>query len=351
VWFQGRDHTFFLPRWISRTWETTLPAQFEKLRTILESHTHFVLTTHINPDGDGLGTEIALAVYLEKQGKHATILNDSATPDNYLFLTAFHPILQFDPSRHTQLIEQAEVIIVLDTNHSERLGSMKTALESKSAVKICIDHHLEPGEFADLYILDEAATATGEIMYRLLDSLTGRRFDRETAIALYTAIMTDTGSFRYPKTDTETHKIIAQLIQTGADPVAIYNLVYERGSINRVHLLGFALANMQITHNGKLAYIVLTREMFDKTKTTEVDAEAFVPYTLTIDGVQIGLMFSEMNDVVKVSFRSKGDIRINELAKEFGGNGHKNAAGARIPRAHLDEIISQVLEHAGSYII
>ena len=328
-----------------------MPVQFETFRTIVESHSRFVLTTHVNPDGDGLGTEVALAIYLQKQGKQATILNYSATPENYYFLAQFHPILQFDPSQHTQIIENVEVIIVLDTNQLDRLVTMKSVLLSSKAVKICIDHHLEPGEFADLYILDESSTATGEIIYRLLNYLTGRSIDRETAIALYTAIMTDTGSFRYPKTDSETHKIIAQLIQIGADPVAIYEHVYERGSINRVRLLGLALANMQITHDGKLAYIVLTREMFDKTNTTEVDAEAFVPYTLTIDGIQIGLMFSEMNGIVKISFRSKGDIWINELAKEFGGNGHKNAAGARIPNAHLDEIISQVLENAGSYII
>jgi bifunctional oligoribonuclease and PAP phosphatase NrnA len=351
VWFRKRDHTFFLPLWILRYWGITLPTQFETFRTIVESHTRFVLTTHVNPDGDGLGTEVALAVYLQTQGKEAVILNYSTTPDNYLFLAQFHPILQFDPSQHTQIIENAEVIIVLDTNHLDRLETMKPALLSSQALKICIDHHLEPGEFADLYILDESSTATGEIVYRLLSFLTGRSLDRETAVALYTAIMTDTGSFRYPKTDPETHKIIAHLIQMGADPVAIYEYVYERSSITRMHLLGLALANMKITHDGKLAYIVLTREMFDTTNTTEVDAEEFVPYTLTIDGVQIGLMFSEMNGIVKVSFRSKGDIWINELAKEFCGNGHKNAAGARIPRAKLDEIVTQVLEHAGSYII
>jgi bifunctional oligoribonuclease and PAP phosphatase NrnA len=253
-----------------------LPAQFETFRTIVESNTRFVLTTHVNPDGDGLGTEIALAVYLQNLGKQAVILNCSATPDNYLFLAQFHPILQFDPIKHAQLIESTEVVIVLDTNHLDRLHTMKSAVQSCKAVKICIDHHLEPGAFADLYILDEASTATGEIIYRLLSYLTGRSLDRESAIALYTAIMTDSGSFRFPKTDPETHKIIAQLIQLGADPVAIYSYIYERNSINRVHLLGLALSNMKLTHNGKLAYIVLTRDMLTTTKTTEIDTEAFV---------------------------------------------------------------------------
>jgi phosphoesterase RecJ-like protein len=328
-----------------------LPAQFETFRTLIETHTRFVLTTHVNPDGDGLGTEVAIARYLQKLGKQATILNYSATPDNYLFLANLHPIYQFDPSKHTHIIEDAQVILVLDTNHPDRLVNMKSALLSSQAVKICIDHHPEPGDFADLYILDESSTSTGEIVFRLMNYLNSHSIDSESAIALYTAIMTDSGSFRYPKTDSETHKIIAQLIQMGADPVAIYEHVYEHSSINRVRLLGLALAHMQITDNGKIAYIVLTREMLESTHTSEIDTEAFVPYTLTVDRVQIGLMFSEIHGIVKVSFRSKGDIWINELAKEFGGNGHKNAAGARIQNARLDEIISQVLENAGSYII
>jgi phosphoesterase RecJ-like protein len=328
-----------------------LPAQFDTFRTLVESHTRFVLTTHVNPDGDGLGTEVALAIYLKTLGKQATILNYSATPENYLFLANLYPIVQYDPSQHIQLIENAEVIIVLDTNHPDRIAAMKPALLTSQAVKICIDHHLEPADFADLYIIDETSTSTGEIIYRLMNFLSSNSFSIETAIALYTAIMTDTGSFRYPKTDSETHKIIAHLIQLGADPVAIYQHVYERGSLNRMRLLGKALATMQMTHDGKIAYIVLTREMLDSTNTTEVDTEAFVPYTLSIEKVQIGLMFSELPGFVKVSFRSKGDIWINELAKEFGGNGHKNSAGARILNARLDEIIKQVLEHAGLYCI
>ena len=328
-----------------------MPLQFEAFRTIIESHKRFVLTTHVNPDGDGLGTEVALALYLELKGKQVTILNDSATPSNYLFLDQLHPILQFEKAKHIKIIENAQVIVVLDTNHPDRLETMKPFIMASHAVKVCIDHHLEPGEFADLYLLDESSTATGEIVYHLINYLTGQTIDRGTAIALYTAIMTDTGSFRYPKTDPEVHKIIAHLIQMGADPVAIYEQVYECGSANRMRLLGMALANLKLLYDGKLAYIVLTRDMFEATGATEADTDAFVPYTLAIGGVQIGLMFSEMNDIIKVNFRSKGNIRINELAKEFGGNGHQNAAGARIPHARLDEIISLVLEHAGAYIL
>ena len=180
--------------------------------------------------------------------------------------------------------------------------------------------------------------------------MAGGTIDRVTATALYAAIMTDTGSFRYEKTDSEIHTIVAHLLQAGADPAAIYEQVYEHTSAKRLRLLGMALAGLQTLYDGKLAYIVLTHEMFEITGTTEEDTDAFVPYTLTIAGVHIGLMFSELDGIIKVNFRSKGDIAINELAKEFGGNGHKNAAGARISNTALDETVSLVLKHAGKYI-
>jgi bifunctional oligoribonuclease and PAP phosphatase NrnA len=326
-----------------------LPLHFETLRTIIDSHKRFVLTSHVNPDGDGLGSEVALAHYLESRGKQVSILNCSATPENYLFLHQLHPILQFDPSHHEDIVENVEVIILLDANHPDRLDAMTPFIMKSHAVKVCIDHHPEPGEFADLYLLDEQSSATGEIIYYFI-SMVGGTIDHVTATALYTAIMTDTGSFRYQKTDSEVHTIVAHLLQAGADPVAIYEQVYEHTSAKRMRLLGMALANMQTLYDGKLAYIVLTHEMFEATGTTEEDTDAFVPYTLMINGVQIGLMFSEMDNIVKVSFRSKGDIAINELAKEFGGNGHKNAAGARISNAKLDDVVHQTLKSAGKFV-
>jgi phosphoesterase RecJ-like protein len=327
-----------------------LQLQFETFKTIIDSHKRFILTSHVNPDGDGLGSEVALAHYLELRDKQVSILNCSATPENYLFLHELHPIVQFDPSHHEDIVENAEVIILLDANHPDRLAAMTPLIMKSHAVKVCIDHHPEPGEFADLYLLDEQSPATGEIIYNFI-SMAGGTIDRITATALYTAIMTDTGSFRYEKTDSQVHTIVAHLLQAGADPVVIYEQVYERTSAKRIRLLGMALANLQTLYDGKLAYITLTREMFETTDTTEEDTDAFVPYTLTIDGVQIGLMFSELDGIIKVNFRSKGDIAVNELAKEFGGNGHKNAAGARIPKAQLDEVVSQVLKHAGKYVM
>jgi len=303
----------------------------------------------VNPDGDSLGSEVALARYLKLAGKQVSILNCDATPENYLFLHRLHPILQFDPSQHKDIIDNAEVIILTDVNHPDRIAAMGPLVMESQALKICIDHHPEPGKFADLYLIDEQSPATGEIIYYFI-SMAGGTIDQSTATALYTAIMTDTGSFRFQKTDPEVHTIATHLLQAGADPVAIYEQVYEHSSAKRVRLLGMALSGLQTSYDGKVAYIVITREMFETTGASENDTDSFVPYTLTIDGVQVGLMFSEMGNLIKVSFRSKGEIPINELAKEFGGNGHKNAAGARISNAKLDEIVLQVLKQAGKYI-
>jgi bifunctional oligoribonuclease and PAP phosphatase NrnA len=322
--------------------------KFEKLKTIIDSHDRFVLTSHVNPDGDGLGSEVALAHYLKLIGKQVTILNCDATPNIYSFLHKLYPILQFDPLQHEDIVNTAEVVILLDTNHPDRLALLGPFIKKSNSIKICIDHHPEPGNFADLCIIDEQSPATGEIVYYFI-STAGGSIDLVTATALYTAIMTDTGSFRYQKTDSEVHTIVAHLIQAGADPVVIYENIYEHSSAKRIQLLGMALAGLQTLYDGKLAYIVITHEMFETTGTTEDDTDAFVPYTLIIDGVQIGLMFSEFDNEIKINFRSKGNLPINELAKEFGGNGHKNAAGARISNAKLDEIVPQILKRAGEY--
>lgn len=325
--------------------------QFEACRNIIADAQRFVLTTHVNPDADGLGSELALARYLQRKGKDVHILNHSTTPWNCKFLDPAQQIVQFNAERDAALILKADVIFVLDTNSPDRLQSLKPFVLQSKATKICIDHHLDKIEFADLYIIDEASAATGEILYRLLRFLDEKAVDKEIAVPLYAAIMTDTGSFRFPKTDSELHKIIAHLIEAGADPVEIYQQVYEQTSSNRVRLLGKALSTLEVAHGGKVACIRVTREMFKETETSEEDTDNFVTHTLGIRGVQIGLLVTELADGIKISFRSKGDIPVHKLAQEFGGNGHKNAAGARVQNGILSDVIQTVLERSKQYII
>jgi phosphoesterase RecJ-like protein len=322
----------------------------ESVARIVQQHNSFVLTTHVNPDGDGLGSEVALAEWLAARGKQVHILNHSATPDFYQWLDPHRRITQFNPERDAATLANADVIIVMDANHTDRLRSMESHVLASPAIRICVDHHLEPQPFAQHYVIDADATSTGELIYRLLTLLDGGRFSPLIASALYCAIMTDTGSFRFPRVDPDTFRQCAHLIECGADPVAIYHQVYEQWSAGRVQLLGDALASLKTEYGGKLAHITITQQNLAQTETTEVDTDNFTIYPMNVAGVVAGILFLELPDGVKMSFRSKGDIPINELAKEFGGNGHKNAAGARLHNVSLEETRRNVVQAAIKYI-
>ncbi|MDE3057251.1 MAG: DHH family phosphoesterase [Bacteroidota bacterium] len=207
---------------------------FETCKKIFGQKQTFVLTTHINPDGDGLGSEVALAAFLKSLGKDALVINQSKTPSNYFFLDSIHPIEHFSREHHTKVIANADVIIVVDTNSPLRFTAMKELVLQSKAYKICIDHHLDQAKFAGLYLIDESSPATGEIVYRLLSYLNPHSITRKIADALYVAIMTDTGSFRFPKTDVETHGIVGVLLARGVDPSALYQNVFEEWNFNRV---------------------------------------------------------------------------------------------------------------------
>lgn len=322
----------------------------EQLRRSLGTWKSVVLTTHVSPDCDGLGSELAFASFLRKRGLSVAVINCSETPEPYRFLDPDGSIQHYNPARHDSSIADADAIIVLDTNQPGRLASMAAPILSSKAAKVVIDHHLDSDPFADLYLMDDSSAATGEIIYRILEALNGLPMDKASAEALYVAIMTDTGSFRFPKTDADLHRVIAALIEQGADPVKAYQKVYEQDPPNRVQLLGKVLGGLSTAHRGAVAYITVSAAMFRETSTGEADVERFVPYTLRIKGVQIGLMFTELPGLIKISFRSKGDIPINKLAQEFGGNGHKNAAGARISGASLQSAVEQVIERSRHYL-
>jgi phosphoesterase RecJ-like protein len=327
-----------------------IPSALRQVEEVIRQHQTFVLTTHVNPDGDALGSELALARGLRQLGKQVTILNHSATPANYLWLDPDHAILPFVPERHRDILLAAEVIFILDANQPERLRSLEPFIHQSTGVKVIIDHHLEPHAFGTHLVIDDDATSTGEIVYLILKDLEGVTIDREIAQALYTAIMTDTGSFRYPRTDPAIHRIAAELLDRGVDPTEVYVKVYENWTSGRMRLLGEALDTLKTAYNGRIAWMVCTQQMFKATGTTEVETDNFTVYPMSIQGVVVGILFNELPNGVKISFRSKGDLPINMLAKEFGGNGHLNAAGTRLFNATLEDIIPAVIEKAGKYI-
>lgn len=316
--------------------------QFAQLHSIFTRYNSFVITSHVNPDADAIGSEVALASYLKNKGKNVLIINQSETPDHLLFLTSFFPVKTYssDLDRH---ILNAECFCVIDTNSPKRFSAMAETVAKSTAYKVCIDHHLEQEAFADLYVVDTDVPAASELLYRIIVSDDPDAITRPIADALYAGIMTDTGSFKFPKTDDETHTITADLLRRGVDPYAIYQEIYESGQINKLHLLGKALERIEVHHDGRIATMSLPKSVLIETKTAESDVDNLTQYVLSIKGVVVGLVFIEQADGVKISFRSKGDIAINTVAKQFGGGGHKNASGARLKHITLQDAVTAVL--------
>lgn len=322
----------------------------ESLRQIIAQHKSYLLTTHVNPDADAIGSELALARLLRKLGKQATIINYSKIPDHFAWMDKDGEIIHFQAERDKEKILQVDVIFIIDTNQPYRVRTMEPFVIQSNAIKIVIDHHLDSDPFAHHYMIDENASSTGEIVYRIIKSYGDEFFDENIAQLLYAAIMTDTGSFRFPRTDSEVHQIVAFLIERGADPTDIYSNIYESWSPNRMRLLGEVLDTLKTAYEGKVAYIVCTQEMFKNTGTTEVETDNFSTYPMSVKGVLVGVLFNELQNGVKISFRSKGEIPSNEMAKEFGGNGHLNAAGARLYDVKLEDVVEKTIKAIEKYL-
>lgn len=305
-------------------------SELQQINDLISSHQNFVLTTHINPDGDAIGSEIAMADYLRHLGKSVTIINNTPTPNNYQFLDENNEILVYEADKHYGLATAADAYIILDISDWERLRKIGKIIKESAAPKICIDHHHINYQFADVDIIYEEASSTGEIVFNFLEK-NHYPMNAVTARALYTCILTDTGSFRFSNTSARTHKMAATLLAAGVNAREIYSLVYEKNSRGKMMLMGEALRSLHFEHNGQLAWFALTQEMFRTYQTTHWDTEGFAELPRSIEGVEVSLMFTELDDTkVKVSLRSKGNIPINHVAEKLGGGGHQYAAGALV---------------------
>lgn len=327
-----------------------MKTEIDEFRNRILSKQSFVITTHINPDGDAIGSEVALARFLTDMGKTVHILNQSETPDNLLFLTAISPVITYREEMHAELIITADCFIVVDTNSTKRFTSLVDAFRKTAATKVIIDHHLDHEPFADVEIIDTSVPATCELLYSLLHAINSEGITTPIATALYAGIMTDTQSFKLPLTDSHTHTITADLLRRGVLPYDVYQEVYENGEINKLRLLGSALNAITLHYGGAVAVMTLPRNIFVDTNTKESDVDNLTQYVLSIRGVKIGIVITELEHGIKISFRSKNDIPITDLAKLYGGGGHRNAAGARVERGSLPLITSDVLKQVQRFL-
>ena len=316
---------------------------FQILKKIIEENNSFLLTTHVNPDADAIGSEIAMYSILKSLGKHIQIINHSTTPYNLEFLDPDNVIIKFDETRDKKVFEETEVIIALDFNRTNRTVSMQKYFSESDRIKVCIDHHQDPEDFVDHYFVDDQYSSTGHIICDFIEQTKLVDLNYEIANPLYAAIMTDTGSFRFERTTSELHKIIAGLLETGVDPVEVYDNIYDQSKISKIKLLGRSLDTLKLIDSNRVGYMYILQSTFSELDASESDTDNFVNYPLSIENVVISLLFIELKNGFKVSFRSKGNIPVNKIAANFGGGGHTNAAGARFHNSKMNDEMQKIL--------
>jgi len=322
------------------------------LINLIKNAKNIVISTHVNPDGDGIGSMLALYHYTTALGAKVNCIINDFVPKNLKFLSGAELIEQYSPSRHNNFIKKSDLIIIVDLNDSARLGDIENALLKSNAYKIVIDHHTNPKDFANYYYVDTNTAATGQLVWNLLQLDPLFKPTKEIAEALYTAIVTDTGSFRYPRTDSIIHHTIAELIDAGADPTYLYDQIYNQSPFNVIKLLGIALSNLKLAYDGKVCVMQISSNDFRDTATNYKDTDFFVERTLSIEGVVIGVLITEVLEkgIIKISIRSKFDYNVASVAQMLGGGGHINAAGATIKSSDFQTATDAVLRQIGKLL-
>ena len=307
----------------------------EHLKQLLATPKSIVIVSHKNPDGDAIGSSLGLYHFLEKFGHVVTVIMPNEYPDFLKWMPGENGILKQDSQTKEcdDLIQKADLIFTLDFNALHRAGNMETVLAKSDAVKIMIDHHQEPDGYAAYTFSDIHMSSTCEMVYHFIDMLDGLdTIDANVATCLYAGIMTDTGSFRFPSTTSKTHRVIANLIESGANNAEIHNNIYDANSFERLQLLGCALNNLKVIPESRTAYFTLSQEELNKYNYKKGDTEGVVNYGLSLKNIVLSAIFIEdkQEGIIKISLRSKGHFSVNEFSRaHFNGGGHINAAGGK----------------------
>ena len=309
--------------------------QFIELQSFLETPKNIVIVGHRNPDGDAMGATLGLYHYLKKKGHNPTVVVPNEYPKFLHWLPGSENTYRFDwqNSQSQRAINASDIIFLLDFNALHRVGhDMQNTLESYQKDFVLIDHHQQPDEFSYMYS-DTEMCSTCQMVYHFIEKMGDiDLLDSDIATCLYTGIMTDTGSFRFRSTTSLTHRVIADLIDNGAENDRIHSNVYDSSSYGRLQLLGQALSNLKVLSAYKTAYITLSDQEKVANNFTKGDTEGIVNYALSIDGIVMAAIFIEdkEQEIIKISFRSKGTFSVNKFSREnFSGGGHDNAAGGK----------------------
>ena len=306
-----------------------------KIKSLLSKPKKIVIVPHRNPDGDAMGSTLGLYHFLLKLNHEVVVISPNEFPDFLNWLPATEKVLIYEKQKveATKIINDSELIFTLDFNALYRVGEMEIALQSANCPFVMIDHHQKPDNYAEFTYSDTDFGSTCEMVYNFIEFLEQTSLiDKTIGTCLYTGILTDSGSFRYPKTTGRTHRIVAELIDLGVENTNIPNLLFDNNSYNRLQLLGRALQNMKVMKKNHTSYISLSQEELDEFQHVKGDTEGIVNYGLTIKGIVFTAIFIENKEenIIKISFRSQGDFDVNQFARDhFNGGGHINAAGGK----------------------
>ena len=316
---------------------------WKSLHNTINSSARILLSTHENPDGDGLGSATAVYHYLTKIGKDCRLIIISDLPKEYQFLNLDNIIETYDSNLHDDWISQADLAIIFDVGDFNRLRQVGEKISANSIKAINFDHHpdLKDKRFSENYIQITAA-ATGEMVYDFLKSV-NVNLTLAMANGIYTAVMTDTGSFCYSNTNQKCHQIAIECLDVGVNTSQIYQTVYENRTAGQVKLLAGIINNLNFSDNHELAWFSISQKMMKNANAINKDIDGFSDFVRSIQGVEVALMvFENTNGTCRINFRSKGKYIINTIAKSLGGGGHKFAAGA-MKNGNLEDVLNDVL--------
>lgn len=316
----------------------------DRFAAFLDRHARVLLTTHENPDGDGVGAAVALACHLKLQGKEARIVVTPTLPENLRFLDPEGWIEAFDPAGiHADLAAWPDAWLLIDASEPHRMGALFATFEGTRADRACLDHHLKdaPKGF-DAEFTDPGASASAELVYDLVRPRLGADLPPLMAQALYAGLVSDTGNFRHSNSTPKIHQAAADLIAQGVHPTRTFNALYQTATPAKLRLFGRAMGGLQLREEGRFAYVAVTKQDLDACGATHEDLEELVEEPRKLKGVEVAALFSEAADGrAKVSLRSRERVDVNAVCRQFGGGGHRLASGAKL-EGPLDAFITQV---------
>jgi len=317
-------------------------ATYEERRraaAVLRDHSRFVCLLHESPDGDSIGSTLALALALRRLRKDAVPVAEEAVPARYMFLPLARSVLSCE-----DVTEDRDVCVLIDCSDPERAGRARHLI-SRARIVLNIDHHLSNSSFGDVNYVDPEASAAAEMIAALLEDLDVTP-DRDIATCLYTGLMTDTGGFRHCNTTAASLRLASDLTRLGADPHDIAQRVYERMPESWARLLSAALSTLKRTEDGRVAWMAVTRDMLAAAGAGDEESEGLINYARMIDGVEVAALFKELDDGrVKVGLRSRHAVDVSRVASEFGGGGHRLAAGC-VLSGSIDDAVRRVVARA-----